>query len=179
MDYSGLVRAYKEGDQRRVSRYCNKLTPILCNFLMGRMGASREDADDAIQNMYEYLFSKIEKDEITNPEGLLGYIQTASRHSYLNLLRARKNDDLMYYSVDPSIPADQVWNLIQQENKKVISNCISKMEGHYRPLVLFMFEYNKATPADIAEYFDISINNAWTRKYRVVNMLSDCVKKYK
>lgn len=179
MDYSDLVRAYQEGDQRKVSQYCNMLTPILCNLLMGRMGASREDAEDAVQNMFAYLFSKIEEDKIINPEGLLDYILTATKHSYLNLIRSRKTDHLTYLSEDSSIPANQVWALIDEERKDVLKNCISKMEGHYRSLILFIFEYTDATPADIAEYFDITISNAWIRKYRAGMKLRKCIDKYK
>lgn len=178
MDYSKFVHAIKSRNHREIEKFSKHLFPILCNSLMGRMGASREDAEDAVQNMFAYLLPRIEENRITTPDGLLDYMQIASKHSYLNMIRTRRKDNLTYLEEDPSIPPNQIWNLIDEEQENRLQACINQMKGHFKSLIQFMLEYPDATPNDIADYFKITIANVWIRKHRVIKQLQDCMEKY-
>ncbi len=178
MDYSALVKAVQEGDNVTANRLCSEAFPILRRYLIATLNATPEDAEDAVQRMFEYVIPKIRRSEFANPGGLLSYMLTASKHAYLKDVRDFDVGDLDELNEEPEVEASQVWNLINQERLTILEICIETLKGHYRTMVDFIFDHPSATTLDIAEHFDISENNAWIRKHRVIRQLSDCAEKY-
>jgi RNA polymerase sigma factor (sigma-70 family) len=178
MDYSELVEALQKGDKTSVNSICSDSLLILKKYLIARMGASPHDAEDAVQQMFEYLIPKIRDDVIDNPGGLAKYMMKASRHTYLNLLRDHNLNELEELSEEPHVEAGQIWNLVNDDRKKILQHCIQKLKTHYRALVEFLFKHPEADAQDVAENFDISLNNAWQRKHRVIKQLSSCAENH-
>ncbi|MDX1642610.1 MAG: sigma-70 family RNA polymerase sigma factor, partial [Balneolaceae bacterium] len=71
-----------------------------------------------------------------------------------------------------------VWKLVNKDQEAILSRCIEKLKGHYQELITFLFDHPEADSNEIAEYFDISQNNAWIRKHRVIQQLQECVQQY-
>lgn len=178
MDYTELVLAVKNGDEKTINKKCAEAIPILKKYLVAKLDASNEDAEDAVQKMFEYVIPKIRKGEIHNPKALLSYMLTGVRHSYLKLLKNLNSDITDELEEVPVVQADQVWNLISEEQEEILLKCLEKLKTHYRKLMIFIFDHPNAESEDIAERFGISLNNAWIRKHRAVQQLGDCVKKY-
>lgn len=176
MDYSELVRAIQNGDEKTVNTLCARAMPILKKYLIANFNASREDAEDAVQKMFEYLIPKIRRDGFKNPGGLLAYMLTGVRHAYYKNLRDFETEDLDELVEEPSVNPSQIWNLVSEDRLRILKICLEYLKGHYRTLVEFIFEHPDADSEDIAEHFDISLNNAWIRKHRVIKQLSDCAK---
>lgn len=178
MDYSELVYAVKKNDMQTANKLCAQAIPILKKYLISKVNATPEDAEDAVQKMFEYVIPKIQKDEIKSPSGLLSYMLSGARHSYYKIVRDFDLDK--YNEIEEQLvsEADQVWNLIDRDRKKILLKCIEQLKGHYQKLITFLFDYPDADSNEIAEYFDISVNNAWTRKHRVIQQLNECVKQY-
>ncbi|MDZ7758420.1 sigma-70 family RNA polymerase sigma factor [Rhodohalobacter sp.] len=178
MDYSELVDALRNGDSNSVNEICSDSLIILKKYLIATMGATPHDAEDAVQQMFEYLIPKIRMDVIDNPGGLAKYMMKASRHSYLNLLRDDDFNDHEVLSEEPHVDENQIWNLVNDERAKILKICIEQLKTHYRALVDFIFKYPEADAKDVAEKFDISLNNAWQRKHRVIKQLTSCAEKH-
>jgi RNA polymerase sigma factor (sigma-70 family) len=178
MDYSELVFAIREGDMKTANERCAEATPILINYLISTVNASREDAEDAVQRMFVYLIPKIQNDEINSPSGLLSYMLTGVRHSYYKIYRDYDFDNYEEIKEELVSQAEQAWNLINREKESILQRCLSKLKNHYRDLMEFLFDHPEAVPEDIAEHFDISLNNAWTRKHRALQQMNECVKKF-
>lgn len=175
MDYSGLVTAIREGDERATGKLCDEATPILKRYLLKKCNATPFDADDAIQKMYEYIIVKIRDDEIENPQGLLAYMLKTCRHNYIKMIRESSFEYIDNLSEEPSNTADQLWKLINEEKQEILKFCMRKLRKNYWVFMNYMFSYPGATSEDIAEKFNITRNNAWIRKHRVINKLTDCV----
>jgi len=157
---------------------CSEAIPILEKYLISKVNASPEDAEDAVQKMFEYVIPKIQNDEIKSPSGLLSYMLSGARHSYYKIVR---DFDLNKYGeMEEQLIAepDQVWNLVSEDQESIRSICIEKLKGHYRDLIIFLFDHPEAEASEIAEHFDISQGNAWTRKHRVIQQLQECVEQY-
>lgn len=174
MDYSELVTAIQNGDQRTSNRLCGKAAPILKKYLISNVGAEPDDADEAVQNMFEYVINKIRDDEIDNPAGLLAYMLKSSKHSYYNILRGRRRDFMEEMQAEPISPAKQLLKLVDSEKQEILRKCIQKLKKSYKEFISHWFNFPDAETEDIAEHFDISVNNAWTRKHRIVKKLTDC-----
>jgi RNA polymerase sigma factor (sigma-70 family) len=178
MDYSELVYAVQSGDDEKTNRMCSEALPILKRYLIANLNASPEDAEDAVQKMFEYVIPKIRRNEIKNPGGLLSYMLTGCRHALIKNLRDFDIDELDEMNEEPVVNASQVWNLISEERMAILKKCIETLKGHYRTMVDFIFEHPEADSEDLAEHFEISVNNAWIRKHRVIKQLSDCAQSH-
>jgi len=175
MDYSGLVRSIKDGDELTTGKLYAKATPILKKYLIKKFGASSADADDAIQKMYEYIILKIRADEIENPHALLSYMLKTCKHNYLKMLRERNQHYLENMVKDPALDEHQLWELVNEEEQEILKYCLDRLRDGYREFIGFWFTYPNASTEEVAEYFEITINNAWIRKHRIVGKLFDCV----
>jgi len=174
MDYSALVTAIKNGDEATANRLCEEATPILRRYLIARMGASKEDAEDCVQFMFEYVIEKIRKNEFSNPKGLLSYMLTSCRHNYLKLKNITPNDSLNELN-DPVVESDQLRNLLNEDKLKILSYCIDQLNSEYRQLAKYLLKSPNAETEDVARDFNITINNAWIRKHRLIKRLRDCI----
>jgi RNA polymerase sigma factor (sigma-70 family) len=175
MDYSGLVTAVKNGDQLTASRLCSEATPILKRYLRKKCGADPTDADDAIQRMFEYVINKIIADEFENPSGLLAYMLKACRHNYIKFAREKNRPDIENLANMPFNEPVQIWELVNEERQEILKYCTEKLRKGYKEFINYFFSFPNASAEDVADHFDISINNAWTRKHRVINKLNECV----
>ncbi|MGF1669108.1 MAG: RNA polymerase sigma factor [Balneolaceae bacterium] len=176
MDYSALVQAIKTGDEATANQLCEEATPILRRYLMIRMGAQTQDAEDCVQYMFEYVIGKIQNDDFNNPSGLLAYMLTTCRHAYMRMVNER-NMEIANEVNDPSIESDQIWSLIDEEKQQVLSYCLKKLNSNYSSMAEYLLEHPNAKTEDLADFFNISYNNAWTRKHRAINSLRNCIKK--
>jgi DNA-directed RNA polymerase specialized sigma24 family protein len=179
MDYSELVRAVQEGDERTVSRLCSKVSVILKKYMIAETEASPEDAEDAVQKMFEYVIQKIRNGEIKRPGALLAYMLKGTKHAYYKSLRDSDSHELDEHQYRPMTGPGQLLKLIDEERKEVLEKCIRFLKAHYRALAGFLFDHPDAESEDIAEHFDISVNNAWTRKHRVIKQLRQCAENHK
>jgi DNA-directed RNA polymerase specialized sigma24 family protein len=176
MDYSELVRAVQNGDEATASRMCSEALPILKKYLISNLNASPEDAEDAVQRMFEYVILKIKQGDIRNPGGILSYMLTGSRHAYLKGVRDIELEEFDEMVSEPVSNPDQLKNLLNRERMEILRHCMQLLKGHYRTMCEFIFKNPSADSEDLAEHFDISVNNAWIRKHRVIKQLSDCAK---
>ena len=176
MDYSELIEAINNGDMKRANDLCAKILPILKKYLIATAGASPENAEDAVQRMFEYVIPKIQNNEIKSPSGILSYMLTGARHSYYKTLKVYDYESFEPINDQVVAEPDQTWRLIDEEKESILAWCLKQLNGHYRSLVKFMFDHPNADAEDIAEYFDITVNNVWTRKHRAIQQLNECVK---
>lgn len=177
MDYSDLVEAVLNGDDRTVNQRCADAVPILRSYLVTNLNASTEDAEDAVQRMFEYVFPKIQNGEILKPSALLSYMLTGARHSYFKILnKYGAYESIEEYEHLQVSEAEQVKKLVDEEEQSILKKCMDRLKGRYRTLMEFSFANPNAETKDIAERFDITINNAWIRKHRASKELEDCIR---
>ncbi|MEX2600050.1 MAG: RNA polymerase sigma factor [Balneolaceae bacterium] len=176
MNYAPLVKAIQEGDQETANRLVSEATPILIRMLEVRMDANRQDAEDAVQKMFLYVIEAIKNGKIRNPSGLLSYMVLSCRHNYLKQLESQKTDSLEDQVHEPGGSPEQLSNLINKDLQKIHVDCIQNLKPRYREFYIYWLNHRDAAAADIAEHFGISLNNAWTRKHRVLKQIQNCMK---
>ncbi|MFO7848244.1 MAG: sigma-70 family RNA polymerase sigma factor [Balneolaceae bacterium] len=176
MDLSGFITAVRNNDQLEASRICSETTPILKRYLRKKLGADPNDAEDAIQRMFEYIINKIREEEFENPKGILSYMLKTCRHNYIKIVQDREQIDYDYVEERLYSNPVQIWDLVNKENQSILRQCAQQLRKGYREFINYFFSFPNASTRDVAEHFDISVNNAWTRKHRVINKLHDCVK---
>lgn len=76
---------------------------------------------------------------------------------------------------EPVSEANQLWALVNEEEQEILKICLQELREGYREFISYWFSFPNASTEDVAEYFEISVNNAWIRKHRVINKLKKCV----
>jgi len=177
MDYSPLVKAIQEGDQKAANKLISEATPILIRMLRFRMGASREDAEDAVQLMFLNVIRAIRLDKINNPSGLLSYMIRASRNNYLKSLNGYHAAFKSQLVQEPVQEPTQLTSLIELEKRQEYESCIESLKPKHRDFIRYWLTHPDSTAADVAEIFGITESNAWTRKHRILKKVKECVQK--
>lgn len=179
MNYTQLIDAINENDSKTVDDLLSSLYPVLVNYLCITMNAGLKDAEDCAQEALITVVENIRNNGIRNPGSVFSYVITVSRHAYLRLRR----DDMPGSYVDfeeayhVAEPADQLENLLDEERARLLEECVEQLSSDNRELIRLWFEDPDRPTQEIATHFNISINNAWIRKYRIIKVLTKCIEK--
>lgn len=177
MDYPKFVTAVINNDRSSLNEFSTVLTKVLVKFLLVRLDASIEDAKDSAHNAILYAIEKIKNKELENPDVIINYLFTTAKHDYLKLQNKQKESYFSDIPTHHSEEGDQLKNLLNKERQKVLEYCIKKLKPKQLTYISYWFNNPGADTTLVAERFKISINNAWTKKHRIIQVLKECVKK--
>ncbi|MEX0723129.1 MAG: sigma-70 family RNA polymerase sigma factor [Gracilimonas sp.] len=177
MDYSKFVGAVLENDEPVINEQVRVITAVLIKFLTVRLDASIEDAQDCAQSTLLIAVEKIRNDELENPDVVINYLFTTSKHEYLKLVSKEREvnyEDLPNHHSDKP---DQLNRLVDKEKMNVLKRCIEALKVDYKKYIEYWFQNPDYETSVVADHFGISVNNAWTKKHRVINVLKECFEK--
>jgi len=177
MDYSEFVRAVKQNDRDTLNELVPVIRKVLHKFLLVRFNARSQDADDVVQNTLLQVYLKIRADRIRHPDQIIHYMFATARNQFLNLhtrVREPVFDELpVSYVAEP----DQLTHLLTEEKQALLKECLDSLRPQLREFILYWFLYPGCDAQTVADTFGISVNNAWTKKHRILQLLQQCVKK--
>ncbi len=177
MDYSKFVSAVLENDEEKLNELSDVIFRVLIKFLMVRMDARSEDAEDSAQNALMLVIEKIRNDKLKNPDTLIYYLFTTAKNDYLKQLSKKKESNYEEIPNSFSEKADQLENLLDEERLNVLNYCMKKLKKDYYDYISYWFEHPGDEAVAVASHFGISVNNAWTKKHRILQILKECVRK--
>lgn len=177
MDCSELYDAIRSGDDESVNRIIPKLQTVLNRFLRTTMQADVNDAKDCVQQAFLFTIEKIRTDQIRDPDSLFFYLMRACRNHYLRMSQRQDvsiEDSTFEYAVSP---ATQIKTLISEEKKRILQECLDQLNAGHRSFIDFWLKHPRTEASVVSRKFHISVNNVWTRKHRIIKLLSECCKK--
>ena len=175
MDYTELYDAILNDDNSKVTELMSQLIPALMGFLRASMRASDADAKDCIQQALLLTIEKIKEDKIRDPSKLKFYLLTACRNIYLRMIKHHNislDETNPYHAVEP---AKQLKNLLDEEKQRLLSFCLEHLNTDYYEFINYWLENPDTDAPTVAKFFNISVNNAWIRKHRIIKMLNECI----
>ena len=91
----------------------------------------------------------------------------------------RKHKEESYEEVPDSYKqdGDQLKNLLEEERQVVLEKCMNELRPDYKEYISYWFRHAGDEAAAVAKHFKISVNNAWTKKHRIIKMLKECCRK--
>lgn len=176
MDYADLVEAIKNQDEVKTSNYLKILMPRLVKFLRLHMGASKSDAQDCAQQAFLYALEAIKTDQLRDVDKLPSYLLTVCRNNFLKKTDHNAQTSFVDSSIHGRQPPRQLANLLRKERTEILKECLEELSDDYREFIIFWFNHPDANAEKAAQHFNISVNNAWTRKHRVIKKLRECYK---
>ncbi len=177
MDYSKFVTAVLEDNKEHLNELSVVISKVLIKFLLVRLDASLEDAKDSAQSAILYSIEKIKNNELNNPDLIIHYLFKTAKNNYLK--QQNKNKEMNYKEVPDhySEQGDQLTNLLDAERRSVLKVCISQLKPKQHNYISYWFNNPGSDTSLVAEHFNISVNNAWIKKHRIIKMLKECVEK--
>ena len=177
MDYSKFVIAVRDDDRESLKEFYEVLTKILFKFLKVRMDADHEDAKDSAQNAIMFAVEKIKNEELDHPDRIINYLFTAAKHDYLK--HQNKNKEVNYEEIPDSHSEEphQLDNLLSNERQSILKRCFNELKSKQLEYISYWFNNPDSETVVVAYHFGITVNNAWTKKHRIIQVLNECVQK--
>lgn len=177
MDYSNLVEALRNHDYESANRILEEIRPRLIRFLEIHMNATYEDARDCTQESLVASLDAVHEDRIQKPNKLFSYLLTTCRNQYLKLLEKRREEHYDRIPDSSHHAPRQLADLMDKEQQQILKECLNALKKEHREFIDYWFEYPDTDAQTVADHFGISINNAWTRKHRIIKRLNRCYQK--
>ena len=174
MDYSKFVTAVLEDNKEEINTFYVVLTKVLVKFLLVKLDAEPEDAKDSAQNAIMFGIEKIKNKELNHPDYIINYLFTTAKHDYLKHQSKQKESNYENIPEHHSEAGDQLENLLVKERMKVLRKCFEMLKPKQFEFISYWFDNPESEAALVAEHFDISVNNVWTKKHRIIQLLKDC-----
>ncbi len=174
MDYSKLVTALKEDDTKEANKFLEALRPRLMAFLRIHMNASQADAEDCAQDSLLTSIEVIKSDRLNDPEQVVSYILSTCRNNYLKMQKKQRETSLEEVSKRQQQKPNQLQSLLDKEQERLLEWCLNQLKEKYQEFMQYWFDHPDAHAKKVASHFDISVNNAWTRKHRLIKKLNEC-----
>lgn len=176
MDYSELVTALQENDSSKVNELIEAFTPRLMAFLRVHMNADHADAQDCVQETLLITVETIQEDKLRDPKQITAFMLSTCRNTYLKM--QAKNREYAYENLpERHYAATQLEYLLEEERGRLLQWCLEQLNKKYQDFIQYWFDHPDEQAVTVAEHFDITVNNAWTRKHRIIKKLNECYQK--
>ncbi|MGM0546652.1 MAG: RNA polymerase sigma factor [Bacteroidota bacterium] len=174
MDYAKLVTALKENDSQEANKIIEALRPRLIAFLRIHMNASVADAEDCAQDSLLTSLEVIKEDRLNNPDQVVSYILSVCKNNYLKMQKKKRPEATDEIPNEHQQAPTQLQSLLDEEQQQLLEWCIDQLKKRYKTFMAYIFDHPDADAKKIGKHFDISVNNVWTRKHRLIKKLSEC-----
>jgi len=174
MDYSNLVTALQENDNHKANEFIEALRPRLMAFLRIHMNASEVDAEDVAQDSLLTSVEVIKEGRLKNPDQVVSYILSICRNNYLKLQNKQREESMDKVPDNHHQKPGQLQSLLDEEQERLLEWCLNQLKEEYQKFMQYWFDHPDAHTKKVASHFDISVNNAWTRKHRLIKKLNEC-----
>jgi RNA polymerase sigma factor (sigma-70 family) len=177
MEYSGLAKAIKQDNEVEINRLTKSLIPQLISYLQIQLNAGQQDAEDCAQQAFLISFEMVRNEKLEHPERIYSFLITTCRNTYLNMINRRKRSSYEDFSQTHSDQPGQLFSLLSDERQTILKQCIERLSEQYRTYIEYWFTHPDSHAKAVALHFGISVNNAWTRKHRIIGKLNECYQK--
>jgi len=176
MDYSEFITAIKADNKQKANKLVKEIRPRLISFLCIHMNADSIDAKDIAQDALIKIIQVIRNDQLKYPSQLIQYLLTICKNEYLKKVQKSQKNSSVDEHQHAQMPT-QLQSMLDEEQRMLLAQCMQQLKKQSREFMQYWFDHPGAHSGDVAKLFDISVNNVWTRKHRLVKKLKNCYQK--
>lgn len=143
--------------------------------------AEPELAEDLAQQVFVHLFEKVKDNELEDLDNIYGYLIRSAKNQFLMHKRRMENQAIPLENQLSKIsgPEDILNALYEEERKKILMDCIEKLDKEQRKFIFAILRLIDETEEKAAGKLKMSHTNFRTRKFRLIHILHECVSKFK
>jgi DNA-directed RNA polymerase specialized sigma24 family protein len=176
-ELTNLIEAVESGDSEQINIWAGKVHSALVDYLVLRYRASQDDARDCVQETLSVIFDKMNNGTLS-PDNPGAYVLATARNHYFKIYNENKRtvgDEIL--EMDFRSDSDPSTLLADSQMMDLLRKCISKLAEFPRKIVSFLLHHPDVKAEVVAEYFNTTPNNIWTRKHRINQELLQCMQK--
>lgn len=178
VDYSELVVALQNGNDRKANQLLEELLPRLVDYLKAAMDADEDAAKDCVYQAFADVYEKIREDKIQNEKYIFKYLIRASRNEYIKYVNWDNRYDRSEDDIDHFVePAKQYEQLLDEERQQILEQCLDELRTKSRKFISYFFEKPYVSTEQAHKHFKISRANVRTKKTRILKKLHECYKR--
>lgn len=179
-DFSALIQAFKEKDERRINALLLELYDRLEMYLKVVYDCDADLAKDIVQTAMKRVIKKINEDAILDSKSLLSYCMNSCKNEFFLLIKEEKQRKIQTVELDDQLLTDHehaLHHLLSKERMRILSDCIRGLNELNRRLIEFLLVHPDASTSEVEQQFQLSYTSARTRKSRIIQMLHECYAK--
>lgn len=177
VDYSELVEALQQGNERVSKELIDELLPRLEEYLVVVMSAEPNTARECIQQVFLNVFEKIQNNKIRESKYIFSYLIKSCRHEFL---RYSKREHRFKYDEEALNnlfePEEQIKRLIDKERQNILKKCLDELEEKGRIFIEYFIDKPDITTEEAQKKFGLTSANVRTKKSRILHSLHRCFK---
>jgi len=177
VDYSELVEALHEGEEKKANNLLLEIIPRLVEYLEVVMGANKKEARECVQQAFLDVFEQIRNNNIEQNKYIFSYLLKASRHEYLRYTKNQHRFIFEFDSLGETVEhAEQIENLLEEERYQILKDCLENLDSESREFISYFIKHPDATTKQASKYFKLTEANVRTKKTRITQWLHVCYK---
>lgn len=177
MDYEKFAEALNSGDSKEVEALYSEAFEILCRYLSINFNADHQDAQECAQHALVMTMERLQKGAIRNKKSLFSYLLKSAKNHYVRMKQEQEKNSL-HDNIERYIPIQEQADLmVTEERKKALQSCLAALDEPSREFILYWLENPDAKSGEVAQNFNITVNNVWTKRHRIIKKLNKCVRK--
>jgi RNA polymerase sigma factor (sigma-70 family) len=179
VDYSELIDALESRQNGESNKFLDGLTSRTCDFLQATMDASRQDAEDAVQEGFLMAYEKFIHDELKEEKFFYKYLLTCCRNAYLKIIgyEDRSHDEPEHIFRGMISPHKQIANLLNKDRQQVLQACLEKLKPEEQEFITYLLNNPDKSTKEISKHTGLSESNVRVKKSRIIDDLSYCAQK--
>ena len=178
VDYSELVEALHDGEEKKANDLLLEIIPRLVEYLEVVMGAENKEARECVQQAFLDVFEQIRNNNIEDNKYIFSYLLKASRHEYLRFSKKQHRYVFEFDTNGDTVEhAQQIENLLEEERYQILKECLDDLDSNSKEFISYFIKNPDTTTKKASKYFRLSGANVRTRKSRITQSLHECYKR--
>lgn len=177
---SSLETALQSGNTESAVQLVAGLQNGLISFVRVRFGATLHDAEDAAAQSIATVVEMLRAGHSFNLDRLMAYLRVSARRVYFRnmnrMSRFTSKEDFGDEDLSGGLVSDHLEVMIERERQDTLRRCIETLATDARAFLEHLLKNASETAEQIAERFNLSPGNVWTKKSRLIKQMHECVK---
>jgi RNA polymerase sigma factor (sigma-70 family) len=171
-----FTKAVLSNDKNIIEDYSGRIVPKVMEYLMITLNANRFHAEECAHQAFSIVLERINNRLIDDSASIVSYMITTARNEYFKMLKSEIREGAailqeQYYQDTE----EQLEALLDAERTQVLAKCFDNLETKSRDFIEYVIRHPEYSMLKVGKIFNISPENARTRKSRIISQLSDCV----
>jgi RNA polymerase sigma factor (sigma-70 family) len=173
-----FVKAVQQNDRKAIEDYSTYVVPKIIEYLMVTLKSNKFHAEECSHHAFSVVLNRITSNSMDENASILAYMITTARNEYFRMIKSETREGGAVFQEQLFLEAeDQLDLLIDQDKERILQNCIQSLDNKSRDFIEFLLRHPEYSLLKVGKVFNISPENARTRKSRIIATLNDCIKK--
>jgi RNA polymerase sigma factor (sigma-70 family) len=173
-----FVKAVQENDRKVIEEYSAYVVPKIIEYLMVTLKANKFHAEECSHHAFSVVLNRVTSNSLDESTSILAYMITTARNEYFRMIKNESREGGAVFQEQLFLEAEEQLDLlIDQDKERILQSCLKSLDSKSRDFIEFLLRHPDYSLLKVGKVFNISPENARTRKSRIIASLSECIKR--